>query len=86
MFQLLWTVNVSIDCRTKKRWVALITCLIIRAIHPEVAGDLSTDSCVLALKNFMNRRGVPVRIRSNNSKNFVGANEEAKRFKEVFEA
>lgn len=34
----------------------------------------------------MNRRGVPVRIRSDNGKNFIAAHEEAKRFEEVFEA
>lgn len=78
--------NVTIGRRTEKRWVALFTCLTIRAIHLEVAHDLSTDSCIIAMKNFINRRGVPVRIRSDNGKNFVGANEEAKRFEEVFEA
>lgn len=79
-------INVSIGRRTEKRWVALFTCLTIRAIHLELAHDLSTDSCIIAMRNFMNRRGVPARIRSDNGKNFVGANEEAKRFNEVFEA
>lgn len=65
--------------------MALFTCLSVRAIHLEVAYDLSTDACILAIRNFINRRGVPVRIRSDNGKNFVGADQHAKRFSEVFD-
>ncbi|XP_017472588.1 PREDICTED: uncharacterized protein LOC108363668 [Rhagoletis zephyria] len=77
--------NVTIGRRTEKRWIALFTCLTVRAIHLEVAADLSTDSCILTIRNFINRRGVPVRMRSDNGKNFVGVKEEAKRFDEVFD-
>ncbi|XP_055915434.1 uncharacterized protein LOC129948452 [Eupeodes corollae] len=77
--------TVTIGRRVEKRWVALFTCLSIRAIHLEVAYDLSTDACILAIRNFINRRGVPVRIRSDNGKNFVGADQHAKRFSEVFD-
>ncbi|XP_041673753.1 uncharacterized protein LOC121529829 [Drosophila eugracilis] len=76
---------VSIGRRTEKRWVALFTCLTTRAIHLEMAHDLSTDSCIIAMRNFMSRRGPVVRIRSDNGKNFVGADREAKRFSEVVE-
>ncbi|XP_036335546.1 uncharacterized protein LOC118745966 [Rhagoletis pomonella] len=78
-------INVAVGRRQEKRWVALFTCLTIRAIHLELAHDLSTDSCIVAIRNFTNRRGVPVRMRSDNGKNFVGANQEAKRFSEVFD-
>lgn len=64
---------VTIGRRHEKRWVALFTCLTTRAIHLELAADLSTDACILCLRNFMNTRGVPVRIRSDNGTNFVGA-------------
>ncbi|XP_039950005.1 uncharacterized protein LOC120767802 [Bactrocera tryoni] len=77
--------NVTVGRRKEKRWVALFTCLTTRAIHLEVAADLSTDACILAIRNFINRRGMPVRIRSDNGKNFVGANNEGKRFPEVFD-
>ncbi|XP_049307343.1 uncharacterized protein LOC125777139 [Bactrocera dorsalis] len=77
--------NVTVGRRKEKRWVALFTCLTTRAIHLEVAADLSTDACILAIRNFINRRGMPVRIRSDNGKNFVGANNEGKRFSEVFD-
>lgn len=57
----------------------------MRAVHLELAHDLSTDSCIVAIRNFINRRGVPIRLRSDNGKNFVGADKEAKRFSEVFD-
>ncbi|XP_043069572.1 uncharacterized protein [Drosophila bipectinata] len=76
---------VTIGRHTEKSWVALFTCLTTRAIHLEMAHDLSTDSCIIAMRNFMSRRGPVVRIRSDNGKNFVGADREAKRFSEVFE-
>ncbi|XP_046867757.1 uncharacterized protein LOC124460609 [Drosophila willistoni] len=68
--------------RQEKRWVALFTCLRTRAIHLELAHDLSTDSCILA----MSRRGPVTKLRSDNGKNFIGADREAKRFTDVFEA
>lgn len=78
-------VNITIGRRHEKRWVALFTCLTIRAVHLEVAFDLSTDACILAIRNFINRRGTPLKIRSDNGMNFVGVDQEAKRFEEVFD-
>ncbi|XP_058444670.1 uncharacterized protein LOC131426176 [Malaya genurostris] len=56
-----------------KRWVALFTCLTIRAIHLEVVHSLSTESCVMAVRRFVARRGAPVEIFSDNGTNFKGA-------------
>ncbi|XP_065365548.1 uncharacterized protein LOC135958579 [Calliphora vicina] len=50
----------------------------------KVAFDLSTDACILAIRNFINRRGLPTRLRSDNGTNFVGADKFAKKFSEVF--
>ncbi|XP_046865285.1 uncharacterized protein LOC124459722 [Drosophila willistoni] len=72
--------------RQEKRWVALFTCLRTRAIHLELAHDLSTDSCILAMRNFMCRRAPVTKLRSDNGKNFFGADREAKRFTDIFEA
>ncbi|XP_046868939.1 uncharacterized protein LOC124461458 [Drosophila willistoni] len=77
---------VTVGRRQEKRWVALFTCLRTRAIHLELAHDLSTDSCILAMRNFMCRRGPVTKLRSDNGKNFIGADREAKRFTDVFEA
>ncbi|XP_070854777.1 uncharacterized protein [Drosophila suzukii] len=56
-----------------------------RAIHLKLAHDLSTDFCIIAIRNFVCRRGPVHRLRSDNGKNFVGADREAKRFGDVFE-
>ena len=61
---------------TEKRWGCIFTCLTTRAVHLEVAGDLSTDSFIVALRRFRGRRGNPKTIRSDNGTNFVGANRE----------
>ncbi|XP_062541834.1 uncharacterized protein LOC134209824 [Armigeres subalbatus] len=59
-----------------KRWVALFTCLTIRAVHLEVVHSLSTEACKMAIRRFVVRRGAPLEIRSDNGTNFIGANRE----------
>lgn len=61
-----------------KRWGALFTCLNTRALHLELVTDLTTDAFILALRRFCSRRGYPSIIRSDNGKNFVGAERELK--------
>ncbi|XP_053686701.1 uncharacterized protein LOC128736247 [Sabethes cyaneus] len=56
-----------------KRWVALFTCLAIRAVRLEVVHSLSTQSCVMAIRRFVARRGSPETFHSDNGTNFVGA-------------
>ncbi|XP_062542409.1 uncharacterized protein LOC134210371 [Armigeres subalbatus] len=64
--------------RTEKRWGMLITCLTVRAIHIELVCTLSTDSCIMGLRNFISRRGTPRKIYSDRGTNFIGANRELK--------
>lgn len=66
-------VMVRIGRRHEKRWVALFTCLAVRAVHLEIASNLSTDACLLCIRNLINLRGVPNLIRCDNGTNFVGA-------------
>lgn len=65
--------NVAVGRRKEKKWAVIFTCLTVRAAHIEIADDLSTDSFILCFRNFINRRGTPVRIRSDNGSNFIAA-------------
>ncbi|XP_055600236.1 uncharacterized protein LOC129749323 [Uranotaenia lowii] len=65
--------QVRVGRSTVKRWVALFTCLTIRAVHLEVVHSLTTTSCKMAMRRFVARRGSPVEIYSDNGTNFLGA-------------
>ncbi|XP_063543760.1 uncharacterized protein LOC134752112 isoform X2 [Cydia strobilella] len=51
----------------QKRWICLMTCLAVRAIHMEVVKNLTADECIMALRRFIATRGVPVTIVSDNA-------------------
>ncbi|XP_058449033.1 uncharacterized protein LOC131428995 [Malaya genurostris] len=61
-----------------KRWVALFTCLTLRAVHMEVVHSLSTVSCIMAVRRFVSRRGPPREIWTDNATCFHGASNELK--------
>ena len=69
-------VLVTIGRRHEKRWVALFTCLTIRAVYLEIVASLSGNSCMMALDSLIARRGTPVRIHSDNATCFVAASKE----------
>ena len=53
-----------------KRYGCLFTCLVVRAVHIEVVHSLDTDSFMNALRRFINTRGCPKTIYSDNGTNF----------------
>ncbi|XP_062714172.1 uncharacterized protein LOC134290955 [Aedes albopictus] len=68
--------SVRIGRSHAKRWVALFTCLTTRAVHLELAYTLSTESCKMAVRRFVARRGAPMEIYSDQGTNFQGARKE----------
>ncbi|XP_055633870.1 uncharacterized protein LOC129774191 [Toxorhynchites rutilus septentrionalis] len=69
-------IMVAVGRRSEKRWGVLVTCLTTRAVYIEVAHTLSADSCIMAIRNFMVRRGVPQQIYSDRGTNCVAASKE----------
>ena len=65
--------EVTVGRAHQKRWGVIFTCLITRAIHLEIAHSLSTDEAMMALSRFIDTRGRPSCIVSDNGTNFVGA-------------
>lgn len=63
---------------TEKKWVALFCCMVTRAVHLELAHDYSTDALILCIRNFINIRGRPRCIWSDNGTNFIGFDREIK--------
>ncbi|XP_075256676.1 uncharacterized protein LOC142349146 [Convolutriloba macropyga] len=45
--------------RHATRYVLLFTCLMVRAVHSEIAENLSTDSTMICIRRFISRRGKP---------------------------
>lgn len=59
-----------------KRWIALFTCLSIRAVYMEVVYNLSIQSYLMAVQRFMARRGTPAEFYTDNGTCFKGASKE----------
>ena len=62
--------------KTEKRYGVLFTCLTTRAVHLEIAHSLDTNSCLMAIRRMIAKRGKPANIWSDNGTNFVGAEKE----------
>ena len=63
----------------EKRYGCMFTCLQCRAVHLELSQSLSMESFMLALTRFIERRGSPSIIYSDNGGNFVGADVEIRK-------
>ncbi|XP_058827663.1 uncharacterized protein LOC131687592 [Topomyia yanbarensis] len=77
-------VDVTVGRRTEKRWVVVFTCLVVRAIHLEVAHNLTGQSCVMAIRRFICRRGPAAEYFSDNGTNLRSASKEMlQQFREI---
>ncbi|XP_035776777.1 uncharacterized protein LOC118458427 isoform X2 [Anopheles albimanus] len=55
-------VQVTVGRSKQKRWIVLFTCLVVRAVHLEVAHDLSGSACLMAIRRFICRSNREKRI------------------------
>ncbi|CAG7785433.1 unnamed protein product, partial [Allacma fusca] len=67
---------IKVGRRREKRYGVLFTCLAIRAVHLEVASSLTTDSAINAVRRFIDRRGNPSHLFTDNGRNMIGAERE----------
>ncbi|KYN27942.1 hypothetical protein ALC57_02653 [Trachymyrmex cornetzi] len=72
------------NSRTNKSYVAIFVCLATKAVHVEMAFDLSAEGFIHVLRRFIGRRGKPSDIYSDNATNFVGTDRELKKLHEMF--
>ncbi|XP_062537627.1 uncharacterized protein LOC134205940 [Armigeres subalbatus] len=76
-------IEVTVGRRREKRWVALFTCLAVRAVHLEVVHNLNTQACLMAVRRFVCKRGAPNEFFSDNGTNFKGASNELAKMKQI---
>ncbi|XP_059047432.1 uncharacterized protein LOC131842884 [Achroia grisella] len=64
--------------RAYKGYICVFVCMSTRAVHLEVASDMSTQAFLAAFRRFVSRRGHCNQVWSDNGTNFVGAARELK--------
>ncbi|XP_064649968.1 uncharacterized protein LOC135501660 [Lineus longissimus] len=62
-----------IDFPKKKFYILLFTCAVVRAVHLELTDSLNLPDCILAIRRFAARRGLPSEFHSDNAATFTGA-------------
>ena len=67
-----------------KRYGVIYTCMTMRAIHIEVAVDLTSSAFINTLRRFLARRGNVNTIKCDQGTNFVGAKGEIERERKYF--
>lgn len=66
--------------KISKAYLCLFVCFATKAVHLEVATDLTSESFIAALRRFVGRRGRVQTIYSDRGTNFVGAQRELSSF------
>ena len=72
---------VQVTGQSIKTYVCLFTCGSTRALHLEFTQDLTADS-LLAFRRFAGRRGLPLKIMSDNAKTFKAASQVVTKIKQ----
>ena len=66
--------------------ICIFTCSAVRAVHLEKVADMSTESFIRAVRRFVARLGLPSSIISDNSRNFISANQTLRKLMDKAEA
>lgn len=74
------TLGKSRGIKSQKAYICLFICVATKAIHLELASDLTTDCFLAALRRFISRRGRCSHLFSDCGSNFIGANRELANF------
>jgi len=69
-----------------KCYISIFVCLATKAVHIELAANLSTEAFLNVFKRFISRRGCPSEIFSDNGLNFVGAERELTELAELLKS
>ena len=64
------------DYPGKKLYILLFTCAVTRAVHLELTDSMNLQDCMLAVRRFIGRRGMPTKFQSDNAKTFISAAQE----------
>ena len=56
------------DKKNPKIYIAVLICLVTKAIHLELISSLTKEDCIMALKRFTSRRGAPKNINNRQGK------------------
>ena len=63
----------TITNASRKVWLCLYTCCVTRATHLDIVPDMTAQAFIRSLKRFTSRRGLPLKIVSDNAKTFKAA-------------
>ncbi|XP_028175488.1 uncharacterized protein LOC114363843 isoform X2 [Ostrinia furnacalis] len=68
-----------------KAYIVIFVCFVTKAIHIELASDMSTNTFLACLKRFIARRNKPTKIYCDNAANYKGANNVMKDLYKLFD-
>lgn len=69
-----------VDYPSKKFCILLFTCAVVCAVHLELTNSISQTDCLLAVRRFAARRGLPNVIYSDNAKTFVSVSNQLQQY------
>lgn len=69
-------IEVTVNRKHEKRYGVIFTCMVTRAVHLEIAQDLSSNAFIHVFRQFGCRRGFPEELYSDNGTNFRKADKE----------